>query len=737
MAKKVGAYICTGCGIGDALDVEALSKVATKEKKLQICKTHPFLCGPEGVELIKQDLQEGVDGVVIAACSQRVNTDVFDFGPSVVVERVNLREQCIWCHPANDEDTQMLAEDQLRMGIVKAQQMEPPEPYKVEEISRTVLVVGGGLAGITAALEAAKAGYPVVLVEKNASLGGWMNRMCKQVSQRPPYNELVDVDIADRINEIQENANIKVYTSAQIEKISGGPGIFDVTIKQNGNLINERIGAVVLATGAVPYDATKLGHLGFGRYANVITGDMLEEMAAKGKIVRPSDGKEVRSVAFILCAGSRDPEHLPYCSSVCCVESLKQALYVKQQNPEATVYIFFKDLRAPGQYEFLYKRVQTEGVVFFRGNIGNIEEGSNNTLVVQADDVLAGEKIVVEDIDLVVLATGMVPTTAFGEALAVEEEEDKKEEGPPPDVILKSDLLNLEYRQGPELPSLKYGFPDSHFICFPYETRRTGIYAAGSVRAPLDIPSTVRDATGAALKAIQCIELTSVGSAVHPRVWDFSFPEFNLQRCTQCKRCTVECPFGAINEDEKTYPLPNPTRCRRCGTCMGACPERLISFKNYSVGMIGSMVKTIDVPEEDEEKPRIVVFACENDAYPALDMVGINRMQLSPWIRIIPLRCLGSMNLIWVADALSKGIDGILLLGCKHGEDYQCHFVKGSELANYRLGKIAETLNRLALESDRVRMEQVSIMDYDRIPQIIEDFAKRLEEIGPNPYKGF
>jgi len=738
VAKKVGAYICTGCGIGDALDIEALSKVATKEKKLQICKSHPFLCGPEGVELIKQDLQEGVDGVVIAACSQRVNTDVFSFGPSVVVERVNLREQCIWCHPGNDEDTQMLAEDQLRIGIVKAQQMEPPEPYKVEDLSRTVLVVGGGLAGITAALEAAKAGYPVVLVEKNASLGGWVTRLYKQVSQRPPYNELEDVDIADRIKEVQENANIKVYTSAEIEKIAGGPGIFDVTIKQNGNLINERIGAVVLATGAVPYDATRLGHLGFGRYANVITGDMLEEMAARGKIVRPSDGKEVQSVAFILCAGSRDPEHLPYCSSVCCVESLKQALYVKQQNPEATVYIFFKDLRAPGLYEFLYKRVQTEGVVFFRGDIGSIEEGSNNTLVVQADDVLAGDKIVAEGIDLVVLATGMVPTTAFGEALVpTAEGEEKQEEGPPPDVILKSDLLNLEYRQGPELPTLKYGFPDSHFICFPYETRRTGIYAAGSVRAPMDLPSTVRDAAGAALKAIQCIELTAIGSAVHPRVWDFSFPEFSLQRCTQCKRCTVECPFGAINEDEKTYPLPNPTRCRRCGTCMGACPERLISFKNYSVGMIGSMVKTIEVPEEDEEKPRIVVFACENDAYPALDMVGINRLQLSPWIRIIPLRCLGSMNLIWVADALSKGIDGILLLGCKHGEDYQCHFVKGSELANYRLGKIAETLNRLALESDRVRMEQVSIMDYDRIPKLIEDFAKRLEEIGPNPYKGF
>jgi quinone-modifying oxidoreductase subunit QmoB len=170
---------------------------------------------------------------------------------------------------------------------------------------------------------------------------------------------------------------------------------------------------------------------------------------------------------------------------------------------------------------------------------------------------------------------------------------------------------------------------------------------------------------------------------------------------------------------------------------MGACPERIISFKNYSVPMIGSMVKAIEVPEEDEEKPRILVFACENDAYPALDMAGINRLTISPWVRIIPVRCLGSMNLIWIADALSKGIDGILLLGCKHGDDYQCHFIKGSELASYRLSKISETLNRLALESDRVRMEQVSIMDYDRIPQIIEDFASKLEEVGPNPYKGF
>ncbi len=741
---KVGAYICTGCGICDALDIEALTKVATKDSKLPICKTHEFLCGPEGVALIKEDIQnEGVNGVVIVGCSPRVNTDIFDFGPEVFVDRVNVREQGIWSHPPNDEDTQMLAEDQLRMGAIKVKEAKIPEPYKVEELATAVLVVGGGLAGITAALETAKAGRKVVLVEKNDTLGGWAARLYKQVTLRPPYNELEDPDIADRIQQVQNNPNIKVYTGCQMQSIVGGPGMFSANIqRKSGDVVTEPVGAIVLATGAVPYDAGKLEHLGYGKLPNVITADQLEEMAVKGKITRPSDGKEARNVAFILCAGSRDPEHLPYCSSACCVESLRQAIYVKKQNPEAAVYIFFRDLRAPGFQEYLYKRAQEEGVVFFRSDNTKIEENGSG-LVVKAKDVLVNDNIEAAGMDLVVLATGMVPTAGLGEMIMSSLEDEEAKPGVEiltvrPDTYFKSGLLNLDYRQGTELPMLKYGFPDSHFICFPYETRRTGIFAAGTVRAPMDMPNTIRDATGAALKAIQAIELTARSVAVSPRVWDNSVTEFFMQQCTQCKRCTVECPFGAINEDEKANPLPNPTRCRRCGTCMGACPQRIISFKNYNVNQLGSMLKNIEVPDEDEEKPRIIVFVCENDAYPALDMVGIKREQtISPWVRIIPLRCMGSMNLIWVADALAKGIDGVLLLGCRHDEDYQCHFVKGSELCNVRLSKIKETLDRLALESTRVKFETAGIMDYHRLPQIINEFAANIEEVGPNPYKGF
>jgi len=170
---------------------------------------------------------------------------------------------------------------------------------------------------------------------------------------------------------------------------------------------------------------------------------------------------------------------------------------------------------------------------------------------------------------------------------------------------------------------------------------------------------------------------------------------------------------------------------------MGACPERIISFKNYSVRMIGNMIKAIHVPEEDEEKPRVLVLACENDAYPALDMLGLRRTNYNPWMRVIPLRCLGSMNLVWIADSLSKGIDGVLLLGCKSGDDYQCHFIKGSELSQIRLSKVSETLNRLALESERVHFDTVSIIDYKHLPEMFEKFIETIEKVGPNPFKGW
>jgi quinone-modifying oxidoreductase, subunit QmoB len=743
----LAVYVCRGCEIGAALDIDALRVVASDELGIERVRDHPCLCGAEGRELIRRDILEGVTAPVVAACSPRAMTGAFTFD-GCRTERVNLREHVVWSHAPNDEDTQALAEDYLRMGVARAQKAELPEPFQAD-VTKTLLVVGGGVTGMTAALDAAAAGYDVVLVEKAPQLGGWMARFSRRIPHRPPYREPELPDVAAQVAAVQAHARITVHTGAAIERISGQPGQFDVSVRTNGTASTLRVGAIVQATGWRPYDASRLGHLGYGRSPNVITNVQMEELLASGKLLRP-DGRPARRIAFVQCAGSRDQAHLPYCSAVCCRVTIKQALMARQIDPEAEAYVLYKDIRTPGQYEDFYRRAQEDpGIFFTKAEVTGVEVAGDR-LSVLADNTLLGERIQL-DADLVVLATGMVPVASDGEALRRYQDAKavvaKGEAGAQLEAATAtvaslehlegSGILNLEYRQGPDLPALRYDFPDSHFICFPYETRRTGIYAAGAVRAPLDSQLAREDGSGAALKAIQAVELAAQGAAVHPRWGDMSYPDFFLQRCTQCKRCTEECPFGTLNEDAKGTPQPNPIRCRRCGICMGACPERIISFKDYSVDIVSSMIKAVQIPDETEEKPRLLGFLCENDAYPALDTAGLRRLKYSAHIRFIPVRCLGSVNIVWIADALSRGYDGILLIGCRSGDDYQCHFIRGSELMQTRSSNIREKLKQLALEEERVRLEQIPITDVARLPEIIDEFAAQIEAIGMNPFKGF
>ncbi len=555
---KVGVYLCSGCEIGDCLNMEELAKVATDESKIPVCKTNPWLCSEESVETIKKDIEnEKLNRVVIGACSQRFLSDVFKFDSKVLVDRVNLRENVVWTHKPNDEDTQMLASDYLRMGIAKVQNSEPPEAMQ-NEINETILVVGGGVSGMTSALAAAKAGYSVILTEKENQLGGWLNKIYKIAPTNDPYTTLEPSKIEELISEVESNDKIKVIKSCTIDKISGQPGNFDVKfiIENNPQTESVKVGAIVQATGWKQYNPEKLGELGYGKFDNVITNIQLEESFKNGKSNSAFNGKPIKSITFIQCAGSRDEKHLPYCSSVCCSVSLKQALYVREKYPDALIYIIYRDMRTIAQNELFYKHVQNEDNIFLtKGDVGDLSKADDGTILIDVDNSLLGEKIQIKS-EVVVLATGMVPSTLVGEIESGNGEAsvdgkglDGKKAAESAEVGAK--ILNLSYRQGTDLPTLKYGFPESHYICFPYETRRTGIYAAGTVRSPMDISSSKNDAYGASLKAIQMLHLAKNGKAVHPRAGDESFPDFFLQRCTQCKRCTEECPFGTLDEDEK------------------------------------------------------------------------------------------------------------------------------------------------------------------------------------------
>lgn len=410
--------------------------------------------------------------------------------------------------------------------------------------NKSILVVGGGISGITAAVEAAEIGYDVYLVEKNATLGG-------RVAQNNQYfPKLCPPSCGLEINfrRIKDNPRIQYFTLAEVESISGQEGAYEVKIKVNPRFVNENctacgdcekacsseipseinygmntikgaylpfsfafplryvispqiigtpdaqkckdackynavdldmkpvnidltVGAIVWATGWQPFDAGKVEYYGFGKHKNVINNVMMERIASvsgptKGKIVRPSDGKEISSIAFVQCAGSRDENYLPFCSSVCCLASLKHSRYVREQYPDAQIYIFYIDIRALGKFEDFYSEVaKDKKVSFIKGKVAEItEDPATGALTVTAEDQLSG-KLSKTTVDLVVLATGMVPATAQTKI--------------PADV----------------------SYEENGFVL--WDQKKRGIYGAGCVRKPMDVAAAVQDATAATLKAIQ------------------------------------------------------------------------------------------------------------------------------------------------------------------------------------------------------------------------------------------
>ena len=743
--KKFAGYICTGCGIGERLDTGQLESVAKRDGKMQSCKQHELLCSSEGVQMIRSDIAEGATHIMIAACSRRAKVEAFNF-TDVAMSRANLREGVIWVRPDSDENretTQEMADDYVRMACAEVKFMSRPNPSGEQELNKRILVVGGGITGMSAALEASAAGYSVHIVEKSGALGGHAANYFKSIPTRSPYADPQDTGVEQMIADIQANDRITVHLHSTLAKTQGAPGRFNVEIAtESGTSSNETFGAIIQATGFNLYDPSELSQYNYANSPDILTNEELEKLAKAtdgGPIKRPSDGKVVRSVAFVQNVGQNSTEkgQLPYHSGIGDLIAIKQAMYFKELNGDCDTTILFDNLRTPGAPgEDFYRSGQEKMVTFSKGKVTEVVPGP--TLQVKFKDLILNDNASME-CDLVVLDVGMMPNTGPDPyaQLAVEEAEDEAEKEKARALLANAppSILNLDYRQGTDLPLLKYGFTDSHFICFPYETRRTGIYAAGPQRRPMDMRQAADDAAGAAMKAIQAAENAGRGMAAHPRAGDLSFPSFRKEGCTQCKRCTVECPFGAINEDEKRYPMFNESRCRRCGTCMGACPVRVISFENYSIDTVGQQIKNVEVPEEFEEKPRILVLACENDAYPALDQAGMNGVEINPWARVIPVRCLGSVSLSWVTDSLNSGYDGIVLLGCSKGDDYQCHFVRGSAMAHERMSKVGDTLKTLNLEPERVKVYEVAITDIERAPKLINDMAETVKQIGLSPFK--
>jgi heterodisulfide reductase subunit A len=456
-----------------------------------------------------------------------------------------------------------------------------------------------------------------------------------------------------------------------------------------------KVGAVILATGYQPFDARRKEEYGYGRYKDVITNLELERILSaagptNGRVVSPTTGADVKRVAFILCVGSRDEQvGNPYCSKVCCMASIKNALKITELYPDAKVSIHYIDIRAGGEgYEEYYRRCQEKGVSFVRGRVAEVEEENGQTLI-HYEDTLSGETCH-EACDLVVLAIGM--------------EANK-------DVQTIGKMLNLSTRPD-------RFFQSAHPKMRPVETHKKGVYIAGCTGGPKEIQVSIEQGSAAAAKANRLlhkgeIEIEPLGAYVLPEL------------CDGCRICETVCELGRITVINGKASV-DEIACRGCGACSAACPNGAIQTRNYTDDAI--MAQIAEATHEIHEFPLVIGFLCHWCSDAAADLAGSLRLQYPTNMRNIRVLCSGRVNPSFVLEALRRGADGVLVAGCRMGE---CHYSIGNYCALQRMNVLAKLLIDLGFDERRLRVEWIAASEGRKFAETVTDFVEQLKEIGP------
>ena len=645
--ERIGVYVChCGTNIAGTVDVEAVRDWAAERLAphgVVVARDYKFMCASTGQELIEQDIKElGLTRVVVAACSPHMHEKTFRGACERVglnpylCELVSIREQVSWVHTDREAATAK-AKAVLAGGVFRVADDEPLEPYRVP-INPATLVVGGGIAGISTALEIADAGFPVHLVEREPSIGGHMAQFDKTF----PTLDCAACILTPRMVSAGSHPNITLHTWSEVTDVQGYVGNFEVTVLQRARYIDtdlctgcgicqekcpakvidtafeaglgyrkgvytpfpqavpkfpvidaenciyfERgtckacvkfcptgaidfeqkdeelkleVGNIVLATGFETFDARRVEPYGYGRLANVFTSLEFERMSnaagpTAGRIVLRDGVTEPRAVGIIHCVGSRDRNYNEWCSSICCMQSLKFAHLVREHT-DATVYEFYIDMRTPGKgFDEFYQRVQDEGTVFVRGRVAEVtdvlrlpdEAAQDGRLIVQVEDTLAGVQRRIP-LDMVVLSVGLQPPA------------DAKDVARRFGISCSSDGWVIE--RHPKLD--------------PVATMTEGVFAAGCALGPRDIPASVASGAAAAARILGRIQQGEL--ALEP-----IRATVDEARCSGCRICNDLCPYSAIvYHEDRAVSEVNPALCQGCGTCVAACPAGAMSGTGFS-----------------------------------------------------------------------------------------------------------------------------------------------------------
>jgi len=651
--SRIGVFIChCGENIAGTVDVIKAAEAASKFPGVVHSVEYKYMCSDPGQTLIRDAIREKkLTGVVVAACSPRMHEPTFrracaeaGLNP-FLCEMANIREHCSWVHEKNDLTTKK-AIDLIRIMVEKVKRNKPLYAIKVP-VTKTALVLGGGIAGIQAALDIANAGHQVIMVERSPSIGGHM----LQLSETFPTLDCSQCILTPRMVEVAQHPNITLYTYSELESLEGFIGNFKAKIRKKARGVDEKlctgcgiciqkcpqkkipsefdagmgkrtaiyvpcpqavpnkpvidrehctyyikgkckvcekfcekkairldqtdeiievnVGAVVAATGYDILHSKDFPEYGYGKYQDVIDGLQFERLASAsgptlGAIKRPSDGKEPETVVFIACAGSRDDaKGIPYCSKICCMYTAKHAMLYKHKVHNGKAYVFYMDIRAGGKMyeEFVRRAIEEDGAIYVRGRVSRIYE-EDGKLIVKGADTLLGHQPVEIKADLVVLATAMIAN---------------------PDAESLAQKLRVSYDP--------YHFlSEAHPKLRPVETNTAGIFLAGAVQAPKDIPEAVAQASGAAAKVAALFSSSELSREPVIAVVN-RLPPPVFSTCTGCFLCEKACPYQAIEREEikdrkgnvlKVVAKVNPGLCQGCGTCVALCRVKAIDLQGFT-----------------------------------------------------------------------------------------------------------------------------------------------------------
>ncbi|AGK60363.1 CoB--CoM heterodisulfide reductase subunit A [Archaeoglobus sulfaticallidus PM70-1] len=768
---RIGVFIChCGLNIARVIDIDALVDYAKKLDGVVYSADIKYSCSDSAQEEIINAIKEhNLDRIVVSACSPKLHEHTFrnvalraGINPYMVV-MANIREQCSWVHSRTPQLATIKAKDLIRMAVAKARELKPLERVD-KPVKKSALVIGGGIAGIEAALNIADSGIKVYLVEKRPTIGGHMATL----NEVFPTNDCSICILAPKMSEVWNHPNIEVITSAEVKSVTGSSGDFRVSVikypryvdtskckgciddcssvcpvevpnefdytigtrkaiyipipqstplyasidwehcigcrlcekacepeaidfNQKAEEIEINVGTIIVATGFKAFDARKKTEYGYGRYPNVITSLELERLLSasgptQGILLRPSDSKIPKRIAFIQCVGSRDENTNRYCSRVCCMATLKNAFTIKERYPDSEIYVYYIDIRAFGRmYEEFFRRVQEKGVRFVRARVADIIEVEDGNLLLNYENTLSGE-YEEKEFDLVVLAVGMEANNELATKLGISVGED--------------------------------GFYEAvHPKLRPSETNVRGIFLAGTSSGPRDIQDSI---ASAGLSASKAIHMMLKGSTEMEPYFAF----VDRDKCIGCGICRRVCRFNAISMvDKKAFVDSNS--CVMCGICVSACPVDAIDMGFFSDSQIKAEIMAL--AEEKSIFPLILVFACWYCSYGAIDLAGTTKLQYEPNIRVIRTLCSGRVDPEWILFALKSGIDGVMVSGCRMGE---CHFKYGNYKASDRVNAIREALKEVGINPDRVATSWHSAGEAKEIVSDFNDFVRKIRELG-------